>query len=194
MTNTQLFKLTRKKFKWIAENELPKICKNGSPWIFLCASAYLNFLSNLVNGSETTGYQYVQFIKTYLPKYNTFVYPQGQQDLPEQMYYVLRCGITHAYSLFPDGRGLKRGGRKRSITLCHKEAVRKEAQPHLMAVNVAGTQAALFVAEDFLNDLQMLTRRVFQKAAKNNSLRKKILNWVKAHPPITGGFPMAKIS
>src|SRR6266850_1161838 len=102
-------------------SELRDVARIGSPWIFVCASAYVEYLARLEKGSVTSGDDYIEFVKQWLakvnPAYKAFTFKSGMQDLPEQMYLVLRCGVVHSLSLVPS-QGTK-GGRPRPIVLAH---------------------------------------------------------------------------
>src|SRR5271168_5244509 len=78
-----------------------------NPWPFLCASAFIDYLTKMVNGGQTGRETYKQFVSTYLAKVNSlyvsFTYGSGHQDLPIQLYHILRCGIVHS-ELLPVSR------------------------------------------------------------------------------------------
>lgn len=174
-------------------NELRRACADTTPWVFLSASAFLEYLAKLVNGEDKKRDSYKKFIEDYLsqvrPLYKDFVYKSGKQDLPVQMYHVLRCGIVHSFSLIPDDDGRGSGGRDRSIVLCHAKERDERKLSHLMQYQSPKvTDAALFVAEDFVEDIGKVTALIFTKAASNNTLRGNIERWVLAHPPIIDGF------
>jgi len=62
-----------------------------SPWPFLCAAAMLDYLAKMAIGSGKSAYK--QFIRQYMkPEYRDFQFANGDRDLPEQVYHVLRCG------------------------------------------------------------------------------------------------------
>lgn len=173
--------------------ELLQDCKAGTPWVFLSASAFLEFLTKLANGRETTREDYKRFIEDYMsrvrPEYKNFRYKSGTEDLPVQMYHVLRCGIIHSFSFTPDEDAVRRGGRARSIVLCHEPEAKRKGLAHLM--QYSGPQnldAALFVAKDFVRDLQETIKLVFNDSKTDPALRANIETWVKQYPPITGGF------
>jgi len=76
-----------------------------NPWPFLCASAFIDYLTKMVNGGAAGREKYKQFVSTYLarinPLYVSFRYHSGHQDLPTQLYQILRCGIVHSFSFSP---------------------------------------------------------------------------------------------
>jgi hypothetical protein len=102
----------------------------SSAWDFLCLAAILEYIASLdrrthfVRGRQKPerGHDYfVRFVKNYMPNsYQSFTYQSGVNDLPSQMYYILRCGLLHSFSLSQDA--LRGGGRTGSIVLTHDEA------------------------------------------------------------------------
>src|SRR5213594_1781122 len=113
-------------------DELRSLAQRGDPWVFLCASSFLEYLAKIELGKTTSATDYKDFLKNYLfkvcPAYAGFQYHSGSQDLADQMYHVLRCGIVHSFSLFADPAAKrKHGGRDRSILLAH----RSSGQRHL---------------------------------------------------------------
>ena len=174
-------------------HELGEQCKTGSPSVFLLASAYLDYLSKLVSGSDKKRDGYVTFIEKWLAEvreeYRTFRYKDGEQDLPQQMYHVLRCGIVHSFSLIPDQQALARGGRNRSIVLCHRKESDEKDLPHLSNyTSDCVPDAAVFVAEDFTEDIENVAESIFKTAEEDTILKRNIEGWLAAHPPISAGF------
>lgn len=156
----------------------------------MCASSFIEYLARLEIGKETGPEQYKNFLKdrffAVCPKYATFQYASGKRDLAVQMYHVLRCGSVHSFSLIADPKAKARDGRDRSILLAH----RKPKVTHLANyVNpAAGIDAAVFVAQDFIEDIARVADSLFadsrKRTKKGNELRQNIKNWFNAHPPI----------
>ena len=183
-------------------DELKRLSRDKSqvnPWIFVCASAFIDYLAKIVNGQDMQGSGYKGFISDYLsiinPVYKTFTYKNGKQDLPDQMYHVLRCGILHSFSFIPDSKSSKSGGRLRSIVLCHADERDRKGWRHLMSYPPSGsthptsvTDAALFVAEDFIDDLENVVNHIFCQASTDSALKTKIKDWTHKHPPIMGNI------
>jgi len=165
---------------------------NGDPWAFLMAAAYIDFLVKMVyNVEPTTHRHYKDFIRDYLSlinaKYSSFIYANGSQDLPEQMYHVLRCGIIHGYSLVPDSLSVSKGGRKRSILVAH----RKNGAIHFTGYSMNGYDSVIFTAEDFSEDLESVLDKIFtQLAPADPILESNIIDWVQKYPPIGGLFQL----
>ncbi len=168
-----------------------------TPWIYVTASAFLDYLTKIVNGRDRGRMGYKDFIEDYLsvinPAYKTFTYQNGNADLPDQMYHVLRGGIFHNISFIPDGESRSYGGRDRSIVFCHGEERDRAGWHHLMSYPPPGytapptvTDAALFVAEDFVDDLEKVVHQIFHLASTSASLKTNIEAWTNDHPPIDG--------
>src|SRR5438093_630160 len=107
--------------------ELNDMCSKTDPWVFLCASAFIDYLSKLASGrnSKKAFERYPQFIKDFFPaKYDKFSYLAGpksnETSLPHQMYYVLRCGIVHSFSFVPEQPARRHGGRPGSVLIAHR--------------------------------------------------------------------------
>lgn len=164
--------------------ELENQCHEHTTWVFLCASAMINYLVNLVNGSETKSDDYKRFINDFMPEdYKNFQFLNGNNDLGIQMYHTLRCGIVHNFSLFPDAAGLRAGARERSIALTHRD--NKDGNHFCNHAGISkDLDAALFVAEDFINDIKTAVKKIFNDARNNAGLKQNILNWIHDHPPI----------
>jgi len=163
--------------------ELRDCCTSKSPWVFLGAAAYVEYLAKLA------GLSYKDFVSLRLalirPEYAAFAYRSGKTDLPTQMYHVLRCGIVHSLSLIPDQRARNEGGRDRSIVLCHRQS----DAVHLSSVSsTLVPDAALFVAEDFVDDLARATEQLFEDAVHDAALERRISEHLRQHPLISGGF------
>jgi hypothetical protein len=169
--------------------ELLGICNAGDPWVFVCASTFIEYLAKLVNGRDDGAEGYKKFVTNYLAKvrleYHTFTYKSGEQDLPVQMYHVLRCGIVHSFSLVPDDRAIRKRGRLRSIVLSH----RASGDTHLSPFSSANApDAAIFVAEDFVEDLQKAVTYLFLQAKADAALTSNIRTWLNDYPPIVGNI------
>jgi hypothetical protein len=165
-------------------NVLPNLCAIESPWCFLCLSALIDYLANAAYPApKKQRDRYVPFIEDFFPaKYRNFKYKNGQKDLPTQMYYVLRNGLVHSFSLFPDKPGRK-FGRDRSIVLAHRSNA--GGQFHLSNFSDRNVpDAALFVAEDFLDDTKKAAYNLLRQAKRGSILEQSILARFTAHPPI----------
>lgn len=190
MTKTQIEKYFKARAK-----EIQTIAKDGTPWGFLCGAAFLDCLSKLSAGQDMGKQGYKDFARKYLkainPAYSAFRYANGKADLPEQLYHVFRCGILHSFSLVPDATSAGKGGRPRSIVLCHRKEAKRTGITHLSGYSTSIiSDACVFVAEDFGKDLKRVTALLFGPTARkiDPDITRKMKNWVKQQPPITGGF------
>lgn len=173
--------------------ELGAMCAKKDPWVFLCSSAFLEYTMKIVEGKDrgVSGYKDLITKYNYFPdKYKTFVYRCGKQDLPEQMYSILRCGLVHSFSLKPIKPGPH--GRLNSISLCHKCEADTKNLHHLQnyyGIN-GDVDSALFVAEDFVCDIRNAINSIFVCAKTYPSclLASNIESWLSICPPVSGDF------
>ncbi|MBP9077452.1 MAG: hypothetical protein KBG02_11370 [Haliscomenobacter sp.] len=169
--------------------------EEGDPWIFLMCSCFIDYLVRMVNDKETIHKDYKDFIRSYLsrinPLYRDFKFSCGKQDLPEQMYHVLRSGIVHSFSLVPDSKSLTKGGRSRSIIVSH----RKNNNVHMTPYMNGSFDSVIFTAEDFAEDLDKLVDLFFNDIAlKDDSLKNNITQWFTKHPHIMAMSELQKHS
>ena len=172
--------------------ELRGCCHTAPSWVMLGASAFIDYLARLADGADRGRAGYIDFIRTWMSQvrkeYVTFQYNNGTSDLPQQMYYVLRCGIVHSFSLIPDSLALKHGGRNRSIVFCYRfqEEVRRQGIQHLASHRDAssGIDAAVLVGEDLVSDIESVVQLLFQQANSNKALSSRMTGWISSHPPI----------
>jgi len=162
-------------------DDLKRMSADGTPWVFLCGSALIDYLSKLADGRNDGGAAFKRFVNVYMPRgYLTFKYRSGLSDLPEQLYHVLRCGIVHSFSMIPDAQAKNKGGRDRSIVLSHHE-------PHLSPYSTANApDACCLRADGFVADLEAAMKKLFTDAATNAQLAGNITAWLAQHPPIAG--------
>lgn len=169
--------------------ELILMSTAGDPWVFVCASAMIDYLTQMTTGNS--GRQaYIAFVKDFLgeinPKYSSFQYANGMQDLPTQMYIILRCGIVHKFSFVPGKQESNNGGRKRSIVLAHEKNGHKGA--HLAAHTNNEMNAAIFTAEQFVKDIKAVVELIFIKGKADFAIKNNILAYISSYPPILGKF------
>ena len=53
--------------------------------------------------------------------------------------------------------------------------------------------SCLFVAEDFLADIEGVVKKMLSMAKRNQTVRKKLLTWTRKYPPISGKFESGRI-
>lgn len=152
----------------------------------------IDYLSKLYDKSSKKGRdQYKNFINEIMaevnPKYKTFRYTviydtEEENNLPTQMYHVLRCGFVHSFSLIPDETAKKFGGRDRSIILGFKEDNNLNHLDNFYCEGVL--DACLFILDDFISDLDKSIDILFEKVNNDENLKKHILKLVSDYPYI----------
>jgi hypothetical protein len=164
-------------------NEARPIIVNGTPWGFLCLAAFIDFLAKLAKNVDAKGPGYKDFFKAHAHAYADFRYANGAQDLPEQFYHVLRCGICHSFSLKPDAQALGQGGREKSIHISH-DGLDDDgtAYAHLSNYTKKGCDAAVLLGGSLCDDLTKLVCDMFSDVTVQTNAEA----WVKDHPPING--------
>lgn len=167
-------------------DEVISLSERGDPWVFLCGAAMIDYLAQMTPGKKMNNY--IGFVDEYFyqvnPNYRTFSFGNGKMDLPKQMYYVLRCGIVHSFSLVPDARGIGNGGRSRSILLGHE----KNGLSHFQVFDERGMDSVIFTAEQFSKDIKDVVALLFNNANKKPELLAHILLHSSKHPPIIAQF------
>lgn len=134
-----------------------------SPWSFLCACIFIEFLSK-AHGKI----HFKDFIIRYFPeKYKNFTFKDGKQNLHVQIYHVLRCGLVHSLSLTADTIGAKHGARDNSIVISNKGS-------HVGVYNENGyneLDAVRIVFSNFCEDIELSMKKLFHELLsdeKNN--------------------------
>lgn len=169
----------------------------GTVWVFVCAATMIDYLASLENGAPAGRKRYIGFIKDrmrveycnfeYIGRYRragTGVREWGTYipreitkcDLPEQMYYMFRCGLVHGFSLVPSSQEKTNGARARSIALSNRKDASKDGKNHLdnyvKAPYIA--DSAYFVDEDLLDDLIAATTSLFADTSKHQNISKML--------------------
>lgn len=165
-------------------NELISLAHRGDPWVFLCSSAMIEYLTKMTSG-ESGREAYIAFVNNYFKRvnsrYTTFQYQNGETDLPRQMYVILRCGIVHQFSFVPRQLEINNGGRIRSIILGHE----MNGGIHLSAYTENEFDSAVFIAEQFSKDIKSVVELIFRDASDTQELETSILTFVNQYPPIS---------
>jgi hypothetical protein len=168
-------------------DEIISLADRGDPWVFLCASAMIDYLTIMATGNAgRTGY--ISFVEKYLSQvnilYKEFEYKNGKKDLPIQMYTILRCGIVHRFSFVPSEREIANGGRRRSILLAHE----KNGHTHFSTFREHNMDAVLLTAEQFSKDIKSVIELIFRLALNDENIKNNIINHIKSFLPIVAGF------
>lgn len=169
----------------------------GTVWIFVGAATMIDYLASLSLGRPAGRSGYIAFIREWMrPEYNNFEYAQKHRkpgtgiirggrrvarritksDLPEQMYYMLRCGLVHGFSLVPTHQESVNGGRERSITINSRLDSIRDRKAHLEPFNKVPLiiDSIYFVDEDLLDDLVEATNKLFADHRKHRNIRKML--------------------
>lgn len=168
-------------------NELISLSERGDPWVFLCGAAMIEYLTHMATGTSGRT-AYIDFVKNYFgtinAKYKDFMYQSGEQDLPLQMYVILRCGIVHKFSFIPGPLELSNGGRLRSILIGHE----KNGATHLARYTSNGMDSVIFAAEQFSKDIKHVVNMIVEESHASSQIESNIISHVKNFPPIQGDF------
>lgn len=164
----------------------------GTPWVFANGMCLIEYLAKMDNGGTAGKFKVIEFIRNNMADYASFTYPRShfrklphgvtdliQDDLPEQMYYILRCGLLHRFSLVPTQTEIKNGGRKRSIVMIHQKLA-EAAHLSRYSDPVRRISAAYFVAEPFIQDIRDTITDLFSLPTNHANIKKCL----KDNPPI----------
>ena len=171
-------------------DELEKMADSTNPvnrnsLIFTLCLSYIDFLCCHVNDDFTTGKKYKSFIKKYLKKYNFKIDNLSFVDI----LYELRCGCVHNYAI----QHYIQNKHKTSISdlriiLSNSNDAKSDGIIHLervkIEINGKTNKAVVIIAEDFVNDLKIITNNLCNEIDTNKSLKKRILNAFNRCPPI----------
>lgn len=170
----------------------------GTVWIFIGISTLIEYAARLEKGGSLGNkkkkglpalpdamQEYASFIRRRFPaRYKHFKYAEAPQpsDLPEQMYYVMRCGLVHAFSLKPAPRERANGARDRSIVINSRIDAKQHGMKHLDKFSKVPEipDAAYFVDEDLLDDLLKAIDKLFNDRTK--SVKKNISQVLRDQP------------
>lgn len=152
---------------------LLKTAEQSDPWVFICSASMIEYLTKMT-GCEL----YSSFVSTYLSKvdcrYRDFKYIDATQNLPEQMYFVLRNGLIHSFTLKPNRVN---SGKTNSILLSHTD----EHFSHRMDNNL---DACVLNAYTLVNDLCAVIDIIYESAKTDNDLNEKIKIFWQQNPPL----------
>lgn len=162
--------------------EIRKVAQDGTPTGFLCLAAFVDFLAKLAAGKDNKRNGYMKLIAKYFPdSYKDFAYKSGDKDLPTQFYSVLRCGILHGFSLYPD-RPNRNNSKARTIVISHDGNDDGKMYAHLSNYTDKGFDAALLIADNLCDDMSSAINSMFA----DKSVQANAEKWVKNQPPING--------
>lgn len=160
----------------------------GTVWDFVGLSVSLDYLASLTKIKVTdqrTGklkYQsgseyFTSFINRFFPEaYSQFTYRNGSNDLPEQMYRTLRCGLAHAFSLYGESSGRGRTG---SIMIGHGvdnliPAIKTPPRDDTVILNFT----------PLIKDVRTALNNLIEAARSDSRLKERLLVRIRAQPPL----------
>lgn len=160
----------------------------GTVWDFVGLSVSLDYLASLnkieVKDQKTGklrlqyGSEYfTSFINIFFPEeYFKFTYRSGSNDLPEQMYRTLRCGLAHAFSLYGEPNGKGRTG---SIMIGHGigNLIRTQKAP-------PRDDTVILNFIPFLNDVRTALIKLVEAARADPQLKERLLGRIRVQPPL----------
>lgn len=164
-------------------DEIISMSARGDAWIFLCGTAMIDYLTQLTTGLSGKS-AYIKFTEEYFSEVNSlykdFKFLNGNQDLPTQMYVILRCGLVHKFSFMPGKKEIQNGGRLRSILVAHE----KNGVSHLNPYTENGFDSVIFTGEQFAKDIKSVVEIIFKKAMNDSTLNNNIEKHILDFPPI----------
>lgn len=185
----------REKIEAAIENlmyPLPRICEIDSPFGFLCLAAMIDYFATAAyrppsgKGKGSGADRYTRFVVEFMPRYAAFRYRDPTIKLPEQMYFLLRCGLVHSFSLVPGEREKDNGARKRSIVLGHQ--INAKGRPHLdhysQSKGIIVRDAAYFLCEEFCTDTMQAVRDLLSETGPGEKYWPRVQAHFSAFPPI----------
>ncbi|WP_264812677.1 hypothetical protein [Gluconacetobacter sacchari] len=163
---------------------------NGSIWDFVILGCLIEVVSKL--NSERTGKSTFQVVRKLfderLPKYRNIKYekPVSANDLPEQLYMVLRCGLVHGLSLRPDEKVRNSGRykpywRENTLTLWHRG---NHLHINRIIFNGQEWDRVNIDYDSLLEDIQKALNNIFEDGRKNNEKGKIITDFIMENPGV----------
>lgn len=175
-----------------------------TPWGFICACILIELLARMVNGigrGKLTRQQYEAFVVEWMDdygpqaehpfKYNSTVVrltnssepPEAEEkSLATQMYCIMRSSMVHNLSLVAGDSELRSGGADYSIHLTDRKTAAAQGLRHLQNT---GNDAAVFVGEDFLDDIGKVIDKVFAAAEVDDALKENMAKHLSIRTPVS---------
>lgn len=161
--------------------EIRKIMGISPAFGFLCAAAYIDFLSKLYTGVDKKDIGYIEYIETHFPaKYKSFKFKSKDYDLPLQIYTIFRCGILHSFSLTPDK--VNRNGKKmRTVVISHDGKYGDKTYSHLEPFLEDNFDAAVLIGANLCDDIESSIKSLFSKSTAFTNVHKRL----QLQPPLS---------
>ncbi|MBO7693279.1 MAG: hypothetical protein J6T10_11675 [Methanobrevibacter sp.] len=170
--------------------------KHHSLWIFLNCCSYIDTLAKLIYPNLKVTNRNIKFINEYIyPNYKNrrlkiFNNTNEEVLFNNQIYYILRCGITHSLAMI-NTNYIKNGVRfayEKSIIIGYKSDNKYRNLKHLQKVhlilNNIKQESVMLFAEDFINDIKKATEKLLNEAKQNNSVLNTIINSMNDIQPV----------
>ncbi|MCG0997583.1 hypothetical protein [Acetobacter persici] len=161
---------------------------NGSIWDFVLMGCLVEIVAKL-NCTNKSLYTFDKISKLFndrLPKYRIPSYKTHDNinDVPEQIYMVMRCGLIHSLSLVPDEKykekkKYEKHWRKGSLLLSHKG---NHLQMMTWSPDGEPFEACQLDYSSMLDDMQTALDAIFRDAKQDTALSVHIETFVKANP------------
>ena len=171
--------------------DLHNLAPPGHRWVFLACCTYIELCASLAKNGPAGKADFKKLCKDYLfpvrPEYTNATYPKTTLVFKHQLYHILRCGVTHTFSMTPDPhhQSAQFNPTPRSVVLAH----RSSQIPHLQYVEWwGGKEAYVLIAEDFVSDLSDMTDALLKAARRRDADGQTLRNNMKArfrsNPPL----------
>ncbi|AOW47956.1 hypothetical protein A4S02_14040 (plasmid) [Acetobacter ascendens] len=163
---------------------------NGSIWDFVLMGCLVELVAKLNCVDSINTFEKVsKLFDERLPKYRAPFYntPEKINDVPEQIYMVMRCGLIHSLSLIPDKKVkdkdiYKRHWREVSLVLTHRgNHLKMGKTPH----NGSLVEVCQLDYSTMLDDMQTALDAIFQDAKHDTALSSHIEKFVKENPTLS---------
>jgi len=162
---------------------------NGSAWDFVLMGCLVDIISRInYNNLNSSLKRTSKLFDDRLPQYREAFYniPKRINDVPEQIYMVMRCGLVHSLSLVPDKNLIDRKQykdhwRKGSLLLTHRG---NHLQMRTRTYNGHLIDACQLDYSTMLEDMQSALDAIFQDAEHDTALSAHIEKFVSENPTL----------
>lgn len=174
------------------KNDIDRL--NGSIWDFVLMGCLVDVISRInYNNIKSSIKRTSKLFDDRLPKYREVYYnkPKIINDVPEQIYMVMRCGLVHSLSLVPNkdymtSKSYENHWRKGSLLLTHRG---NHLQMRTRIHNGEPIDACQLDYSTMLDDMQSALDAIFQDAKQDTTLSDHIETFVRENPTL--GFVLS---
>ncbi|CAN5442529.1 hypothetical protein BH11CYA1_BH11CYA1_10510 [soil metagenome] len=175
-----------------------------TPWGFICACILIELLARMVNGigrGKLTRQQFEAFVVEWMDEYSPdaehpfkFNSPvvrlasspepaqPEEKSLATQMYCIMRSSMVHNLSLVAGDSELRSGGADNSIYMTDRKTAQEQGLSHLQNYQ---NDSAVFVGEDFLDDIGKVIEKVFAAAEADEALKANMAKHLSIRTPVS---------